>query len=255
MIPDAQARRDMRRRLVPGALCFLAVVFVLPGCVLPTFGLVYSVDVVNYGQYGAIILEIGGHEPFVRKPFKKGDGQGGEFIMDARIPGLEDLAYVLIREPDFPTDYRDNTVGIGQFPRYSRSLPETVEVVWQLADLSECRSVVRPNAPVEVSPNYPEHAKASFEKNRIEFMDQLRAKGYDPDRLIRKSGCIWSPIAGKIYRKTIDMKAIRQSEAYKQSGDSNPDLARSKFVLNLKFVFMDEDLKVEAESRTTNPWK
>lgn len=112
-------------------------------------------------------------------------------------------------------------MGIGRFEGYENSLPDKVEVVWQLAKLSDCDYV----NPSRESPGH-----------------------------VAKSGCTWTPIEGKVYRKTIDMDVIRSSQAYKRTGSPVGQGAGSEYTLKILFIFNEGELQVKALNGRTNPW-
>ena len=199
------------------------------------FGLTYSVDIVNHGQNGVIILSMEPYQTWVRKPYITTSAAGYDTEHDPRMPGIEGLEYVSSIHPSLPSRFRNPANSYGRFPGHERSLPEKIDVVWQLAELSDC--------------DYLGPAQAS---KTIEWLEQ---NGYDPVYHVQARRCVWQPVPDKIYRKSFDMNAIRNTEAYKKTGTPNFSVSMSRYTLHLTFVFQEDDLILDVDSRTTNPWK
>ncbi len=174
----------------------------------------YSVEAVNYGQHGVILLNV----PVT------GDG-----ARDRAFPRTYRLS------PGLPT-VADDVRDLGLFENHGNSLPDEIEIVWQIAELSGCETIV------------PAEGSVSFEK-------ELRKHGYDPADYIRREGCSWSPIDGAIHRKTFYMEAVRKTAAYRRTGSWYEGIGGSRYVLRLRFEFRDEEAKLVAYNEATNPWK
>lgn len=164
--------------------------------------ILYSVSAANYGEYGVILK----HFP-------------------TRLDGLVNI------RPGIP-GVRDDIYEKGYFRGYPNSVPDQLEVVWQLAELKDC-------SEVRVAKSY--------------------VKGADPDeRYTRKSGCTFVPIEDKIFRKTIDLKALMNTESGRRAGKrAKPwwSLSNSRYGLSIAFEFRDEQLDVKALTYRTNPWR
>ena len=103
-------------------------------------------------------------------------------------------------------------------------LPDQFEVVWQLAELTECTDI-------KVIAELPNHKRAS--------------------------GCKFTPMSEKIFSKTIDMHDIYNSkEGIKAGTLANWSLmpgGNSYYILNLTLVFNNDQLHVEWNMGKTNP--
>lgn len=197
---------------------------------------IYGVDIVNYGQNGVIVLQMSHYDSYVRKPYTTmAANKKTELYWDPRTPGIEDVAHVTRLYPSIPSKYRNPATAFGRFSDHPKSLPDEIEVVWQLAELKDCKKTVGVN---------PKDTIAT----------EIKARGYNPEDHVLKSNCTWAPIPNKIFRKKIDMAAIRASEAYKRTGKSNPGTALSRYTFLLRFVFQEDQMTVKAENGTTNPW-
>lgn len=231
-------------------------------------GLTYSVGLVNFGTQGVILLRFG---DFKVEPLGIWHGEsaaGTKIEIDYRVPGLEGIPMVGYLTTVTPTLMDSPASPMGRFPGHPDSLPEQVEVEWQLAALNDCKHVHTIERPeesewyenalrrMEVRPRKPEDEarllKAALARST---WSQLVARGHEnPGKYIRQRDCTWAPIEGAVYRQVVDLKAVRESEAYRRTGKRNPTVALSKFVLRLTFVFENDQLEVQAESYTTNPW-
>lgn len=140
------------------------------------------------------------------------------------------------RPPSIPSKYRDPASGLGHFEGHRTSLPDEVEIVWQLAELKDCKSETK----VRHDANLPWLGS--------------RAQTYGPEEFIRKSDCTWHPLPDKVYRQQLDMQAIRNSEAYRKTGRRADGVAGSRYTLNLTLVFIEDRLIVEVDNGATNPW-
>ena len=170
----------------------------LCGCERQTL---YSVSAANYGEYGVVLK----HFP-------------------TRLDGLVNIRPGI---PGVPADIYEK----GYFRGYQHSVPDQVEVVWQLAELRDCSRVREAKSYVP---------------------------GADPsERYTRKSGCTFVPIEGKVFRKIIDLNAIMKTEAGRRAGKlAKPwwTLRRARYGLSIAFEFRDEELEVRALTYRTNPW-
>lgn len=170
----------------------------LGGC---SHTLLYSVSVANYGSNGIILRQL---------PVK--------FNQPVNI------------EPGVP-GVRDDIYQKGPFKNYPNSLPDQVEVVWQLAETKDCKRVIP-------------------SKTHIKGDD-------DPHIYISKVSCTFVPIPGKVFRKTIDLKALLKTPAGQRAGKSVESwwtLSGSRYGLIIEFDFRDQQLKVDTYNFATNPW-
>ncbi len=242
----------------------LLVSSLLTGC----GGLSYSVDVVNFGTQGVILRTFAGFNASALGVVEGENRYGHPYRYDFRVPGLEGIEMVTYLGTVTPTLMDSPASPMGRFPGHPDSLPDHVEVEWQLAALSDCahvHTIERPEESewyqnalrrMEVRPRKPED-EARLLKGALarSTWSQLVARGHEnPGKYIRQRDCTWAPIEGAVYREVVDLKAVRESEAYRRTGKRNPSVALSKFVLRLTFVFENDQLEVQAESYTTNPW-
>ncbi|GAA5218201.1 hypothetical protein ACFSJ3_15130 [Corallincola platygyrae] len=96
----------------------------------------------------------------------------------------------------------------------SKKLPDKLEIVWQLAELHDCKHIYK----------------------------------------TRKRGCRWVPIDAAIFRQELDMEAIKNSKEFQRAGTRNPNRAGSYFLSNMLFVFKDDHVEVEIYNSSTNPY-
>ena len=231
-------------------------------------GLRYSVDAVNFGTQGVILRTFAGFKATTLGVVEGKNRYGDPYRYDYRVPGLEGIPMVGYLTTVTPTLMDSPASPMGRFPDHPDSLPDHVEVEWQLAALSDCthvHTIERPEQTeryqfmlddLRVRPRKPEDEarllKAALARST---WSQLVARGHEnPGKYIRQRDCTWAPIEGAVYREVVDLKAVRESEAYRRTGKRNPSVALSKFVLRLTFVFENDQLEVQAESYTTNPW-
>ncbi len=110
-------------------------------------------------------------------------------------------------------------------------MPEKVEVAWQLAELKNCKSVI---PSVSLLP-------------RTAGMKIYASK----------SGCEFVPIAGKVFRRVIDLDEVRNSSeaknADKRAGDWWSSFSRNGLIV--AFEFRDEALSVDTAYFHTNSWR
>ena len=186
---------------------------------------IYGVKAFNFGQNGVLILEMSSKTP---------REVSAERMQRANMDGLKGLMLIAHLYPKIPSKYRDNGVLFGRFEGHDHSLPSEIEVVWQLADLRNCKEEKR--------------AQSS------QVIRELQTRGYNPNYHISKRGCTWIPLPDRIYRKKIDMKAIRESEAYKKATRRNLLILGHSHSLRLFFVFQEDQLTVEVFAYGINPW-
>jgi len=186
--------RTKKKRLLIIAGCVLVV-----GLVSCNRDIKYSVTVVNYGEHGVIVHEI----PTDYIPSINGQLGPG-------IPGV-----------------RDDFVHLGRFRGHPDSLPDTVTIEWQLAELTDCERII---------------PSTSFEYQTTD------TKIYK-----RKLRCTWTPLPEKRFTKVFDMKAVRASEDAKHSGDWM-GFGRKR-IMRITFIFRDEQLDVRVSSFTSNFFK
>ena len=231
-------------------------------------GLTYSVDVVNYGTQGVILRTFDGFKATALGVVEGKNRYGDPYRYDFRVPGLEGIEMVTYLGTVTPTLMDSPASPMGRFPGHPDRLPDQVEIEWQLAELKNCAHVFTLDRPeesewyesmlehLEARPRNPEDEERLLKGALARSTwSQLVARGHEnPGKYIRQRDCTWVPIEGAIYRKVVDLKAVRESEAYQRTGKRNPTVALSKFVLRLTFVFENDQLEVQAESYTTNPW-
>ncbi|MDT0499318.1 hypothetical protein RM530_18420, partial [Algiphilus sp. W345] len=163
--------------------------------------------------------------------------------------------FVIAMTPQIPSPrYRDPTTSFGRFRGYENDLPDALEIVWQLAELTECSTDIRADHKSDYSKE-PEVQRLYYEAQWRERQRELRSKGYDPADHVLKSGCTWHPLPDKVFRENLDLQAVRDAEAYKKTGKPYSGTAMSRFQLNLTLIFIEDEITVKAESRVTNPWK
>ncbi len=203
----------------------------------------YSIDMLNYGQHGVILLKVGEQEGAVRKPYRVKMASGRErWVTNVVYPGLEDIPFVIAMTPTIPSQYRDPTSAFGRFKGYENKLPDKVEIVWQLAELKDCddESQIKGREPTPYN---------------IEKREWLESNGFNPDDHVRKSGCTWSPLPGKVFREELDMKAIRDSEAYRQASRGLFGSPFDRHAMLIELIFQEDQLTVKTYDRKVNVWK
>lgn len=182
----------------------------------------YGVDLLNLGEHGVLLLEIGDRK--ATAPHSAYVSLGvSQPIIAGRFPGI-------------PSRYRDPASFFGHFTGYNDSLPEEIVVVWQLAEMRNCKSEHRVQADSEY------------------VKDNLRGRDYGRTEYVDKSGCTWHPLPSKVFRQKLDIKAIRSTEAYRRTGTRYKDVAGSRYTLNLTLIFIEDQVKVEVDNGATNPW-
>lgn len=164
----------------------------------------YSIDAHNTGKLGVLLLKLGDRVP--RNPHGYYQGAGIDYPI---IAGLH------------PGTGGHTPVGLRRFKGHEWTLPLKVEVIWQLAELSEC-DVDRVDA------SYP----GGFEKR----------------------GCKWTPLPDQIYRKQLNLFPLRGTAAFWKSGLPNPTTLFSSYSLTVNLIFNEDQLDVEAEAWASNPW-
>lgn len=164
-------------------------------------GLLYSVSFANYGDYGVIIRDL---PVKLNRPVE----------IEPGIPGVR-------------ADIYEKSC----FRGYPNSLPQRVEVVWQLAELADCKEVIESRS----------------------FLDESDTRVY-----ARRSGCDFIPIKDKVFRNVVDLNKITETEAGKRAGKLVKPwwtLSRARYGLSVAFEFRDESLEVRALTYRTNPWR
>ena len=182
----------------------------------------YLVDVVNFGQSGVIVRQI------------------GERVADGPHPAYVNLgvkgSMIIGRSPSIPSKYRDTTDGYGTFQGHDHDLPDEVTIEWQLADLTKCDRAFQENTQ-----SLPEPEKTTALKYRRESFFHL-------------SGCQWTPRADRIFRKTLDLRGVKESEAFKKTGKRYPDVAGSRYTLGISIIIIEDQVYLETANGATNPW-
>ena len=171
-------------------------------------------------------------------------GCSGKFIYNVHLANYGKYGITFIKFPSkgLPKRRRTGIPGIradvsglmGGFNNDRYHLPsKPIEIVWQLNELTDCDSVIGP-----------------YESND---------KNY-PGMFSRKRGCTWTPLPDKIFRKTIDIEALKKSEHFKRSGKNADGFSliprfAEKRIMSITLVFRDDEMDVNLSSRITNPWK
>ncbi|MES9971372.1 MAG: hypothetical protein ABW092_15165 [Candidatus Thiodiazotropha sp.] len=119
---------------------------------------------------------------------------------------------------------RDDVIAKGRFPNHPNSLPDQIVVKWQLAELSDCR--------------------------RIDKYKSKIKKVEDNTLYVRKLGCTWTPIKGKVFRKVFDLKEAQKSEYAKHAGERIR--FGSKRVMIIRFIFRDEEVEMRLGGFASN---
>jgi hypothetical protein len=193
----------------------------------------YGIDVENFGTDGVIILSLGTLRAFELQPYSTVSASGLMINNEVQVRGLEGIKRIAHLYPTIPSIYRDSTASLGHFPGSAHSLPDMLEVVWQLATLTECRAAIT----VE-----------SKSKRR-----ELIRGGYDPAKHVRKRDCAWLPLPNRTFRRSVDLSDIKRSAAFRKTGRFNIDGGRHTF--RLRLIFTDDQLHVRAENGATNAWR
>ncbi|MBV2096131.1 MAG: hypothetical protein KUF80_14675 [Candidatus Thiodiazotropha sp. (ex Codakia orbicularis)] len=155
----------------------------------------YDVTAVNYGELGVIFLKM----PTARINVYRRTNPG--------IPGV-----------------RDDISHFGQFHDHPNSLPDQVVVEWQLAELSNCKRIIK-------------HKSFVY-------------KTKDEKIYTRKAGCTWTPVKDKVFRKVFDLKEIQNSEIARRAGERIR--FGSKRVMNIMFIFRDEEVEMRVGGFASN---
>ncbi len=188
---------------------------------------VYGIDLVNYGRFGVLVLELDGMQNYLEKTEYISYTVSGDIARNPGTPGLEGLELVNRLYPSIPSQYRNPANSAGRFAGHPNSLPDSVEVAWQLAELRECERYRAPESP------------------RVQLW--LKENGFTASEHRTAFDCTWHPLPGKVFRKTLNIGALRQSEAYRKAGRN----AR----LNITLRFMDEEIEIVSEAFAINRWK
>jgi hypothetical protein len=218
--------------LACGTIVLLVVIGVALIATASPKKLPYVVDIANYGTSGILILKIGDEVAY--RPH--------EYYVSLGVQ----TPILLGRYPSIPSLQRDQANAYGRFVGASNDLPDSVEIIWQLAALSDCKD---PSFVRDLRSNgiYPEWIRED-----LDFADSL---GIAVDNLVDQDHCLWSPLSDKVFRRTVDLTAIRSSEAFKRTGQRNPDVTGGRYTLHLLIYFNEDQVAVRASNRTTNPWK
>jgi hypothetical protein len=157
----------------------------------------YNVVAFNYGEHGVVLKNF---------PVSNALGEtSNEWRINPGIPGAwDDSAY------------------FGTFVNYPDSLPKSIKLTWQLADLSNC-AIVRSS-------------------------ESLLENDDDPKTYTRKLSCDWAPIEGQVFTRKLDMDAIRNSEAYKKAGTWVEGMPFRDYYLVITLAFRDDQLIVETSN-------
>jgi hypothetical protein len=182
----------------------------------------YGVDVLNHGENGVILLQVGTLKAVGPHPAYASIGVNTPMIA-ARFPSL-------------PSRHRDPASSFGRFEGYERSLPDSIDLTWQLASLNDCKAAIR--------------IKADSESAKKE----LAGRSYGRSEYFGKSGCTWRPLSDRIFKQTVDMRDLRRSDAYKRTGERYKEVAGSRYTLNITLIFIEDQVKVEVDNGATNPW-
>lgn len=164
---------------------------------------IYGVEASNRGETGVLILQIGDRIPTNLHEHYSTVG--------VRFPIIAGLRPRLMGR---------NSVQIGQFQGYEESLPDEVEVVWQLAELVDC---------IQDDTSSP---------SNVEW-----------------SSCTWLPDRDRIYRRKLNIGALRETEEFKKTGKSYTKVAGSRYTLRVALVFDGDRVEIIANNATTNPWR
>lgn len=182
----------------------------------------YLVDVINFGHSGVLIRQIGDRVADGSHPAYVGLGVTGPVIIG--------------RSPSVPSKYRNPTDGYGTFENHDHDLPDEITIEWQLADLKDCGRALEKRAQ-----SLPEPERTSAMKYRRESF-------------IYRSDCRWAPRSDLIFRKTLDLRPVKMSKAFAQTGRRYPDVAGSRYTLALSIVIIEDEVYLEFANGATNPW-
>ncbi|TDU32546.1 hypothetical protein DFR24_1944 [Panacagrimonas perspica] len=183
---------------------------------------VYGVDILNYGDSGILLLKIGDMEATgLHQAFSE---------LGVSVP------IIAGRFPSIPSKYRDPASYFGRFNERHATLPDDVVIGWQLADLKNCKAERRVSAD-------------SLAQRSIKSASVYAAKEY-----VFKDDCSWHPRPDKVYQQKLDLRPIKNSDAYKRTGDRYKDVAGSRYTLNITLIFIEDQVKVEVDNGATNPW-
>lgn len=189
----------------------------------------YGIDIVNHGQHGVIVIEFGTYGTYVEKEKINVSMPNDEPSWQVGTRGLAATELVTRLYPHIPSLFRNPADSmVIKFPGYERNLPDKVDVAWQLADLSNCSKDLRV---------YPGDS----------MWAEVVALGFDPSTVVSKSACTWHPLPDKVFRQTIDMAKVRNSDAVKKAGRN--------VRLNITFEFIENELRVVPKAFAINRWK
>ncbi len=181
------------------AVSVLGLSVLFSGC---SHTLLYSVSAANYGEHGIILK----HFP-------------------TKLDGLVNI------RPGIP-GVRADIYQKGPFKHYPNTLPDKVEVIWQLAETKDCKRVIP-------------------SKTHIKGDD-------DPHIYISKVSCTFVPIPGKLFRKTIDLTKLLDTPVGQRAGRRTGPwwtLDNSRYGLSIDFEFREDQLTIDTYNYRTNPWR
>ena len=92
------------------------------------------------------------------------------------------------------------------------------------------------------------------EPSDAKSIEEVRQLGYVPSEHVYKQLCQWLPLPDKIYRKKLDLRPIKNTDAYKRTGERYKEVAGSRYTLNITLIFIEDQVKVEVDNGATNPW-
>lgn len=183
---------------------------------------IYGVDILNFGHRGVLLLQVGDIKAEnIHKAYR-----------DVGVP----FPIIGGRFPSIPSKYRDTASSFGSFQGYEREIPDEIDIAWQLADLENCKD----NLHVDPA--------------NLKQVEEIRRLGYTASQHVSKQLCQWTPLPDKIYRKKLDLRQIKNTDAYKRTGDRYKEVAGSRYTLNITLIFIEDQVKVEVDNGATNPW-
>jgi hypothetical protein len=190
----------MKKKLVAILIVFMiGVMAVASSCVGN-----YAVYAHNMEEHAILLLKVGEYGVGNTIDFRERPGEEHPII--ARLP---------------PEQTGNAAYWLGRLNGYKVTLPLKMEVIWQIAERSECR---------------------------VNRADASYSGGYE------RRGCKWTPIPGKIYRKELSLLPLRGTAAYWKSGLPNPSTLFSSYSLKVHLIFNEGQLDVETEAWASNPW-
>ena len=214
----------IRMRVFSFTLISVCVPLLLISC----GGKPYGVDAVNHGQHGVLLLEFGSYPSHTEQEVANIAVPERNPVWVKGTPGLIGATFVKRLYPSIPSATRNPADSmIRRFPGHESWPPQEVQVAWQLAELSNCELNRKAKSTITIK--------------------ELNAIGRDPEFHRIASHCTWHLLPDKIFRKTVDMKAVMKSPEVKKAGWN----AR----LNLTFEFIEDELRVIPEAYAINHWQ